>query len=170
MLFHEARRTAPSLVIVEDIDSLLTESRLSRATVLAQLDGVEPRDGILFIATTNHPGSIDPALVHRPSRFDRVWRFPLPDLELRHRFLSWALTSVTKDVVDDMARKTEGWSFAYLHELRTTAAILTLDRQTSTIAGGDVTRAFALLAPQFQAGRKNHVLPEGELNTGFRPD
>jgi SpoVK/Ycf46/Vps4 family AAA+-type ATPase len=170
MLFHEARRTAPSLVLVEDFDSLLTESRLSRATVLAQLDGLESQNGILFIATTNHPESIDSAFVHRPSRFDRVWHFPLPDLELRHRYLAWALTGVAEDVVADMADQTEGWSFACLSELRTTAAILSLDRPNPAITGEDVTHAFALLAPQFQNGRKQHVLADVGTTTGFRPE
>jgi hypothetical protein len=169
-LFQEAYRTSPSLVIIEDIDSLLTESGTSRATVLAQLDGVESRDGVLFIATTNHPESIDSAFTHRPSRFDRVWNFQLPDLELRRRYLAWALTGMSDDLVDNMARKTEGWSFAYLNELRTTAVILSLDRQNPAITGEDVARAFALLTPQFQNGRKHHVLAEVGTTTGFRPE
>ena len=170
LMFQEARRTAPALVIMEDFDSLLRESQLSRANLLAQLDGLESQAGVLVVATTNHPEAIDPAFLHRPSRFDRVWNFPLPDLELRRRYLAWALAGVARDVVDDTADQTEGWSFAYLNELRTTAAILALERPTAAVTGEDVQRAFALLSPQYHSGRKNHALVEAGPTTGFRPE
>lgn len=59
-------------------------------------------------------------------------------------------------------RQTHGWSFAYLNELRTTASILALDRGGDRPGTADVTEGLALLGPQFQAGRQNHVAPAGE--------
>ena len=166
MLFREAEHNAPCLVILEDLDSLTTESRVSRAHLLAQLDGLDSKEGLLVIGTTNNPEDIDPALAHRPSRFDRVWKFPLPDREMRRRYLVWAFEGAGADMAA-MASQTAGWSFAYLNELRTTAAILAMDRNAAAPTPEDVHQAFALLSPQFLAGRKNHVdNSNGEL-AGF---
>jgi hypothetical protein len=79
------------------------------------------------------------------------------------------LAGVAQDVVDDTADQTEGWTFAYLNELRTTAAILALERPTAAVTGEDVQRAFALLSPQYHSGRKNHMLVEEGSTAGFQP-
>jgi ATP-dependent 26S proteasome regulatory subunit len=160
MLFKDAVLSAPSLVILEDLDSLMTTSRVSRANLLAQLDGLDAQAGPLVIATTNHPEQIDPALVHRPSRFDRVWHFILPDEKIRSGYLQHAFPQQTPEAIRLLARQTHGWSFAFLNELRTTASILALDRGRNSTAATEITEAFALLAPQFEAGKKNHVASE----------
>lgn len=166
MLFRDAEHNAPCLIIMEDLDALTTECRVSRAHLLAQLDGLDSREGLLVIGTTNNPADVDPALVHRPSRFDRVWHFELPDRAMRQRYLEWAFPEAEADAAT-LASQTGGWTFAYLNELRTTAAILAMDRNAAAPTPEDLREAFALLSPQFQAGRKNHVADgNGEL-TGF---
>ena len=88
MLFDCASEKKPALLILEDIESLCNETKLSRSEVLAELDGLSQRSGMLLIATANDPSRIDPALLHRPSRFDRVWTFPVPDMALRTRYIA----------------------------------------------------------------------------------
>jgi ATP-dependent 26S proteasome regulatory subunit len=48
------------------------------AAFLNLMDGFQMVNGVLIIATCNHPEWLDSALPHRPGRFDRIWRFPLP--------------------------------------------------------------------------------------------
>ena len=85
-------------------------------------------DGIMIIATTNHPERIDDAILNRPSRFDVKYTFTLPTEVLRREFaLKWvekvrALdTGVSFDdptaTAEAVAARTEGWSFAFLKEL-----------------------------------------------------
>ncbi len=61
------------MLIIEDIDSLVTEH--NRSYFLNQLDGFEENAGILTVATSNHPEKLDPAISNRPSRFDRRYYF-----------------------------------------------------------------------------------------------
>jgi hypothetical protein len=167
-LFNYASERAPGLVILEDTDSLTRQSRVSRASLLAQLDGLVTAEGLLILGTTNNPGEIDPALVHRPSRFDRVWHFPLPDRGLRLSYLFWAFEGLSKELLVTLAERTPGWSFAYLNELRTTAAILSVSRKETAITDEALRRAFELLESQFRAGKKNHAVVEGESTVGFQ--
>jgi len=92
---------------------LTTQARITRAALLSQLDGVGSKEGLLIIGTTNNAGDIDPSLVHRPSRFDRVWHFPLPDRELQRNYLAAVVTELGPDTVDDLSDRTADWSFAY---------------------------------------------------------
>jgi hypothetical protein len=68
-VFIKARESAPCAIILEDLDSLITDQ--NRSFFLNQLDGLEGNDGLLVIGTTNHLDKLDPGLSTRPSRFDR---------------------------------------------------------------------------------------------------
>ena len=87
-------------------------------------------DGILTIATTNHPERIDDSILNRPSRFDVKYTFELPDNALRYEFvLKWMekianlgedadVTFAQKqETATAVSEKTDGWSFAFLKEL-----------------------------------------------------
>jgi len=88
-------------------------------------------NGILTIASTNHPEDIDDAIINRPSRFDTKLTYSLPTHDLRKIFaLKWLskiklvsqenLTTFEQDdgeLAETIADKTEGWSFAFLKEL-----------------------------------------------------
>lgn len=117
-LFKYAAKCAPSMVILEDLDSLTKESKVTRSALLQELDGLTSKEGMLIIGTTNNPEEIDPALTHRPSRFDRVWHFPTPSTQLRWEYLTGELTGLSPDVVQEITRLTTGWSFAYRCALR----------------------------------------------------
>ena len=165
--FVRASRNAPAMIILEDLDSLTTESKISRSAFLTLLDGVSDQEGVLVIGTTNYPDKIDPALVHRPSRFDRVWHFHLPDYELRRKYLRLFFKALEEDVVAKLARETKNWSFAYLKELHTTASIMAIEKDLSCVTTELVLKAFDLLDQQFQDGKKNHVVRSEEPTLGF---
>lgn len=127
-VFDKVRELAPCVLVLEDIDSLIRPALLS--TVLNSLDGTEPLDGVLVLATTNHPEKLDPAIRNRPSRFDRVLEFGPPAFEQRLVLLrkllsrgpaSMRLTSVQLKKVAEMA---EGFSYAYLKELAISSAVV----------------------------------------------
>jgi len=69
LIFDKARSQAPCVMILEDLDSLITER--NRSFFLNQIDGLEGNDGLLVVGTTNYLEKLDPALSSRPSRFDR---------------------------------------------------------------------------------------------------
>ena len=90
-VFAQARRSAPCLLVLEDLDSLVKNEH--RSLLLNELDGFAANTGIVTLATTNHPERLDPALIERPSRFDRKYHFGLPALAERQAYLvQWAAT------------------------------------------------------------------------------
>ncbi|KAL8936951.1 MAG: hypothetical protein Q9216_004666 [Gyalolechia sp. 2 TL-2023] len=95
LIFEKARQTAPCLLVLEDIDSLVREN--VRSFFLNEVDGLEGNDGIMMIGSTNYLDQLDPGISKRPSRFDRKYHFALPALPERIQYC-------------------EFWSFAYLQE------------------------------------------------------
>jgi ATP-dependent 26S proteasome regulatory subunit len=89
---------------------------------LNELDGVAADTGILTLATTNHAERLDPALLERPSRFDRKYLFDLPGLSERQRYIALWRSRLEHDMrIDDAAATrliegTDGFSYAYLKE------------------------------------------------------
>jgi hypothetical protein len=120
-VFARARRVAPCLLVMEDLDALVTPASLS--AFLNQVDGLASDTGILTLATTNHPERVDPALIDRPSRFDRKYHFPLPGLGERERYVDrWnekldEAMRLPAEFARAVVNRTEGFSFAYLKEL-----------------------------------------------------
>ena len=120
-VFARARSSAPCVLVLEDLDSLIGEDNLS--FFLNELDGFAENNGIILVASTNHPERLDVAIVDRPSRFDRKYHFNLPNYEERMAFLSFWDNSfdeamkVNSDVRERLAQATEGFSYAYLKEL-----------------------------------------------------
>jgi SpoVK/Ycf46/Vps4 family AAA+-type ATPase len=125
-VFEHAREHAPCILVFEDLDSLIGGQ--VKSFFLNEMDGLAQNNGILTIATTNHPKDIDDAIINRPSRFDTKYTFDLPTPELRKEFVvKWLrkivmLSSVVFEKSEDelaegIAQKTDGWSFAFLKEL-----------------------------------------------------
>lgn len=120
-VFARARQLAPCMLVLEDLDSLIKPQCLS--VFLNEVDGIRADTGILTVATTNHPERLDPALLERPSRFDRKYQFGLPAPRERARYLEMWNAKLDSDLKIDAAsaaivtEKTEGMSFAFLKEL-----------------------------------------------------
>jgi SpoVK/Ycf46/Vps4 family AAA+-type ATPase len=122
-LFAEARKTAPSLVIFDEIDAvgrrrdsghLNRPADLALPALLAEMDGIQRHltTPVVIIGTTNREDLLDPALL-RPGRFDRVIRLGLPGPEARaaliRQQLGWGQRRVASDVRPDLlARSARG--------------------------------------------------------------
>ncbi|OJD33890.1 p-loop containing nucleoside triphosphate hydrolase protein [Diplodia corticola] len=136
-IFVKARRTAPCLLLFEDVDSLVKDE--VRSYFLNEIDGLENNHGILMIGSTNHLDNLDPGLSKRPSRFDRKYRFRSPSLEERIRYCDWWRAkfadnpdlAVDADTSKRIAELTDGFSFAYLKEAWV-ASLLSLLYATSS--------------------------------------
>jgi hypothetical protein len=165
--FEMAAKKAPCMVILEDLESLTKESAVSRSALLNQLDGLKPRKGLLVIGTTNNPEDIDPALIHRPSRFDRIWIFEMPDKKLRREYLEHSLPGADPGLITDISEKTADWSFAYLNELRTTASILAIQEGSESIIEKHIEQAFVFMTAQFKSNKNGHKGKVKQEGIGF---
>ncbi|HWS85460.1 MAG TPA: ATP-binding protein [Pyrinomonadaceae bacterium] len=120
-VFARARHNRPCLVVLEDIDSLITDK--NRSFFLNELDGFASNVGVVVVATTNHPERLDPSILDRPSRFDRKFYFELPAAAERLRYARrWndalqAEMRVGERALAEVVGLTDGFSFAYLKEL-----------------------------------------------------
>ncbi|KAI5477085.1 hypothetical protein MNV49_006884 [Pseudohyphozyma bogoriensis] len=130
-IFQRARQEAPCVLIMEDLDSLITDQ--NRSFFLNEVDGLEDNDGLLLIGTTNHFDRLDPALSNRPSRFDRKYNYPDPNKDERRQYaVYWQNKLKDKKqiefpdtLLDEFADATKKFSFAYMKEAFV-AALITL--------------------------------------------
>ncbi|HTZ26823.1 MAG TPA: ATP-dependent zinc metalloprotease FtsH [Streptosporangiaceae bacterium] len=136
-LFAEARKRAPAIIFIDEIDAIGQRRAGSGAVVsndereqtlnqlLAEMDGFDPATGIVVLGATNRPEVLDPALL-RPGRFDRQVTIPLPNVSEREAILRVHVRD--KKLAPDVdlavvARATPGFSGADLANLANEAAI-----------------------------------------------
>ncbi|MCJ1409934.1 hypothetical protein MMC19_004018 [Ptychographa xylographoides] len=121
-IFRKAREVSPCFLVLEDLDSLVTDA--VRSYFLNEVDGLQSNDGILILGSTNHLDKLDPAIVKRPSRFDRKYPFHPPVEAERLLYAEYWITKlesvpeVTLASADcpSIAAMTEGFTFAYMKE------------------------------------------------------
>ncbi|KAF8338940.1 P-loop containing nucleoside triphosphate hydrolase protein [Cantharellus anzutake] len=121
-VFKKARQTSPCILVLEDLDSLITDE--NRSFFLNELDGLESNDGILVLGTTNHFDKLDPGLSNRPSRFDRKYKFDSPSLSERILYCKYwqrklrtsKSINYPKTLIEKVAGLTANFSFAYIKE------------------------------------------------------
>jgi hypothetical protein len=151
-IFNRARRLAPCILVFEDVDGFVTD--YNRTAFLNELDGFGSNEGLFIIASSNHPGRIDEALLKRPSRFDRVFHLGLPEESERRRYCEvllqrGSLASHIASSLDsaalaaNVAKRTTGFTPAYLKEAFLSAA---LDRAQSGHTELDSEFATAVMA------------------------
>jgi len=126
-IYQMAREVSPSVILFEDIDYIgksresYRDSYFDKITgeLLNQMDGVESNEGIITLASSNYPKSLDKALRNRPGRFDVRVRFDLPDEELREKMLTKFFGEVDISDVNlkEMVDLTNGYTGAYIKEL-----------------------------------------------------
>ena len=110
---------SPSILCLEDVDSLLSKDGCL-SQFLNRLDGLAPLEGVLILATTNHPEDLDAAITNRPSRFDRIFVFDNPAAPERRTYLRHQFGS---SFDERLVPKSEGLSFAQLKEAWVSACL-----------------------------------------------
>src|SRR4051812_37766621 len=128
-LFARARQVAPTVIFIDELDSLVPmrggsmgEPQVTERvvnTILAEMDGLEELQSVVVIGATNRPNLIDPALL-RPGRFDELIYVPVPDAEGRRRILGIQTKNMPlgDDVdLDSIARRSERFTGADLEDL-----------------------------------------------------
>lgn len=148
-LFQRARDSAPSLVFLDEIDALAPRRGQSFdsgvtdrvvATLLTELDGIEPLRDVVVLGATNRPDLIDPALL-RPGRLEKLVFVEPPDAEARREILRTAGKSIplAPDVnLDALADELDGYSAADCVALLRESALTAMRR---SIDAADVTAA-----------------------------
>ncbi|KIO13359.1 hypothetical protein M404DRAFT_992931 [Pisolithus tinctorius Marx 270] len=132
-LFATARKRQPAIIFIDELDAVggkrsQRDQHYMKQTLnqlLVEMDGFQQSEGVIVIAATNFPESLDPALT-RPGRFDRHIAVPLPDIRGRVQLLTHFMRDVvTSKSVDPMvvARGTPGFSGAELQNMVNQAAI-----------------------------------------------
>jgi len=142
-VFRKARQASPCIIFFDEIDSVapvrgsgggethVTERVISQ--FLTEMDGLEELRNVVIIAATNRPDIIDSALL-RPGRFDRLLFVPPPDLEARRQIvrIHTRKTPLAEDVnLDEIARRTDGYTGADIASVANTAVMLALREHIS---------------------------------------
>jgi len=135
-VYYLAKRLSPSIVIIEDIDTLGGLDRRDGNThplfgeFLNCLNGVSSNEGVVTIATTNYPENLDLALTDRPGRFDLKISMDLPNSQARKYILLKYLEEFDSDNlnISKIVKKTEDLSGAYLREIVVTAYMISQEK------------------------------------------
>jgi cell division protease FtsH len=172
-LFAEARKRAPCIIFVDEIDAIgqrrggagaivsNDEREQTLNQLLAEMDGFDMTQGIVVLGATNRPEVLDPALL-RPGRFDRQVTIPLPTLKERLAILKVHCRDKTlaPDVdLEIVARGTPGFSGADLANLANEAAIVAVRNNRDVIYASDFSEARDRLILGRREG-SNVLLPE----------
>jgi SpoVK/Ycf46/Vps4 family AAA+-type ATPase len=161
--FEMAADLAPSILCFEDLDSIFNEG-VSLSHFLNKLDGFESTDGVMILATTNHPEEIDPALTSRPSRFDRLWLFQNPDYGCRLEMLNRLFGNcIDRELIENLAEQTEDFSMVYLKELYVSASLLAIDAGKKYPEEDEINGALDLLQKQFRTAKRQFKTSEKEV-------
>ena len=153
-VFALARKHAPSIVLIDEIDAIAAkridvgtsgerEIHRTLAQLLAELDGFDPLDNVKVIATTNRIDVLDPAIL-RPGRFDRIIYIPLPDKRARKeifRVHTRKLNIRGELDLDLLAEITEGASGADIKAICTEAGYIAIRAGRDYIAQDDLVKA-----------------------------
>ena len=174
-LFKQAKEKAPCIVFIDEIDAI-GQRRDARAMgndereqtlnqLLTEMDGFEGNNGVMILAATNRPESLDPALT-RPGRFDRRVPVELPDLKGREAILRVHAKHVKTDGSVDfnrIARMSSGASGAELANIVNEAALRAVRAGRSAATEADMEESIEVVIAGYQ--KKNAILTESERRT-----
>ena len=147
--FTRAEACAPSILALEDVDSLF-QGKVPLSHFLNRLDGLSGLEGVLIVATTNHPERLDAALTDRPSRFDRVYVLGNPAEETRRAYLR----SCFKEAFDErFVDWTEGLTMAQVKETWISACLEAIHAGRTEPEAEAVRRASLRLRDQGESVR-----------------
>ena len=178
-LFKEAQKKAPCIVFIDEIDAIgkkrdngafgsNDEREQTLNQLLSEMDGFDGSKGVIILAATNRPESLDAALL-RPGRFDRRIPVELPDLNGREAILKVHAKDVKmSDDIDlkKIARSTPGASGAELANIINEAALCAVRNKRDKVTNVDLEQAVDIIIAGYQ--RKSMVISEEEKkNTAY---
>ncbi len=171
-LFKQAKEKAPCIVFIDEIDAIgkkrdgqlssNDEREQTLNQLLTEMDGFESNNGVIILAATNRPESLDPALT-RPGRFDRRVPVELPDLAGREAILKVHARKIkTEPDVDfhTIARMAAGTSGAELANIINEAALRAVRAGRTTVCQADLEESIEVVIAGYQ--KKNAILSDQE--------
>lgn len=171
-LFRQAKEKAPCIVFIDEIDAIgkkrdgqvggNDEREQTLNQLLTEMDGFEGNNGVIILAATNRPGSLDPALL-RPGRFDRRVPVELPDLKGREEILKVHARKIkVADNVDfnKIARMASGASGAELANIVNEAALRAVRDGRKFATQADLEESIEVVIAGYQ--KKNAILTDKE--------
>ena len=171
-LFRQAKEKAPCIVFIDEIDAIgqkrdgrvggNDEREQTLNQLLTEMDGFETNNGVIILAATNRPESLDPALT-RPGRFDRRVPVELPDLKGREEILKVHAKKVKlAENVDFsvIARMASGASGAELANIVNEAALRAVRENRSYVTQADLEESIEVVIAGYQ--KKNAIITDQE--------
>ncbi len=171
-LFKQAKEKAPCIVFIDEIDAIgqkrdgrvggNDEREQTLNQLLTEMDGFETNNGVIILAATNRPESLDPALT-RPGRFDRRVPVELPDLKGREEILKVHAKKVKLDESVDfasIARMASGASGAELANIINEAALRAVRENRRFVTQADLEESIEVVIAGYQ--KKNAILTDQE--------
>ena len=171
-LFKQAKEKAPCIVFIDEIDAIgkkregqisgNDEREQTLNQLLTEMDGFEENSGVILLAATNRPESLDPALT-RPGRFDRRVPVELPDLRGREEILKVHARKIrlAPDVdFSRIARMASGASGAELANIVNEAALRAVRDGRKSVTEADLEESIEVVIAGYQ--KKNAILTDGE--------
>ena len=171
-LFKQAKEKAPCIVFIDEIDAIgkkrdgqlstNDEREQTLNQLLTEMDGFEGNNGVIILAATNRPESLDPALT-RPGRFDRRVPVELPDLQGREAILKVHARKIkTAPDVDfhTIARMAAGTSGAELANIINEGALRAVRAGRTTVTEADLEESIEVVIAGYQ--KKNAILSDQE--------
>ena len=171
-LFKQAKEKAPCIVFIDEIDAIgkkrdgqfsgNDEREQTLNQLLTEMDGFEGNNGVIILAATNRPESLDPALT-RPGRFDRRVPVELPDLKGREDILKVHAKKVKiegKIDFEKVARMASGASGAELANIVNEAALRAVRDHRSAVSQADLEESIEVVIAGYQ--KKNAILTDAE--------
>ena len=171
-LFRQAKEKAPCIVFIDEIDAIgqkrdgrlggNDEREQTLNQLLTEMDGFEGNTGVIILAATNRPESLDPALT-RPGRFDRRVPVELPDLAGREAILRVHAKKIKVDVNVDfahIARMASGASGAELANIVNEAALRAVRDGRDCATEADLEESIEVVIAGYQ--KKNAILTDAE--------
>ena len=171
-LFKQAKEKAPCIVFIDEIDAIgkkrdgqyggNDEREQTLNQLLTEMDGFEGNNGVIILAATNRPESLDPALM-RPGRFDRRVPVELPDLKGREEILKVHARKIKIDSNVDfgtIARMASGASGAELANIVNEAALRAVREGRASVTQEDLEESIEVVIAGYQ--KKNAILSDKE--------
>ena len=171
-LFKQAKEKAPCIVFIDEIDAIgkkrdgnvggNDEREQTLNQLLTEMDGFEDNNGVIILAATNRPESLDPALT-RPGRFDRRVPVELPDLKGREAILKVHAKKIkVADNVDynKIARMASGVSGAELANIVNEAALRAVRENRAYVTQADLEESIEVVIAGYQ--KKNAIMTDKE--------